>query len=40
MLNELSLIQTKDKDFLRNIFYYDIKNVERELNWDCTDWTD
>ena len=38
--NELSLIQTKDKDFLRNIFYYDIKNVERELNWDCTDWTD
>jgi len=38
--DELSLIQPNDKDYLRDIFYFDIKNVERDLNWDCSDWTD
>ena len=28
----------EEKNFLMNTYEYDIKAVERLLNWDCSDW--
>ncbi|MEZ5471432.1 MAG: sulfotransferase domain-containing protein [Marinicella sp.] len=31
-------IKPKEKDFLKPIFKAEIKNLERELQWNCKDW--
>ena len=31
-------ISDEEKKFLMNTYEYDIKAVERLLNWDCSDW--
>lgn len=31
-------ISLEEKNFLMNVYEYDIKAVERLLNWDCSDW--
>ena len=28
----------EDKDYVKNIFYYEIKQLEQLLGWDCGDW--
>ncbi len=28
----------REKDFLRNLFEYEILNLERVFNWDCSEW--
>lgn len=28
----------KEKKFLRSKFEFEIKNIERILGWDCSDW--
>lgn len=28
----------KEKDYLKNEFEFEIKNIERILGWDCSDW--
>ena len=25
-------------EILKNIFFYEIKSLEKLLNWDCNDW--
>ena len=32
------VISLEDKNFLIDKFYFDIKQVEKELGWDCSDW--
>lgn len=34
----VSRISKKEKDYLRTIFESEIKELESELNWDCSDW--
>ena len=31
-------ISAEDRDYLREIYRYDIRNLERLLGWDCSDW--
>jgi len=31
-------MSAEDKKFLIDKFYYDMLQVEKELNWDCSDW--
>jgi len=33
-----STISIREKEYLRSIFEYEIKNIERVLGWDCSDW--
>lgn len=28
----------REKEYLRHVYEYEIKQLERLLNWDCTDW--
>jgi len=34
----VSKLSSEDRDYLRGIFEPGIKQLEKELNWDCSDW--
>lgn len=34
----VSSLTFREKTYLMNIFLYGIKDLERMLNWDCSDW--
>ena len=34
----LSEMGHREKRYLQHIFEYEIKNLERFLDWDCSDW--
>jgi Sulfotransferase domain len=34
----LSKMSDKERHYLKTIFEYEIKGLERTLNWDCSDW--
>ena len=34
----LSKMSDKEKKYLKYVFEYEIKGIERELGWDCSDW--
>mgnify|MGYP000156021841 CR=1 FL=1 len=33
-----TLMSEKEEDYLRSEFEFEIKNIERMLGWDCSDW--
>ena len=33
-----SFMKRKEKQYLQFLFEYEIKSIERVLNWDCRDW--
>jgi len=33
-----SKMSAMEKEYLRRLFEYEIRNIERVLGWDCTDW--
>lgn len=37
-LDYKSPISREDFDYLKSLFFYEIKQLERVLDWDCSDW--
>ena len=33
-----SQMSEDDRSYLRNLYEYEIRGIERVFNWDCTDW--
>jgi hypothetical protein len=33
-----SQMSEREREYLNNLYYYEIKGLEAELNWDCSDW--
>lgn len=33
-----SPMEEKEKEYLANLYEYEIKNLERILGWDCSEW--
>ncbi|MEH6542891.1 MAG: sulfotransferase domain-containing protein [Porticoccaceae bacterium] len=33
-----SKMRGEDREYLRDVFYYEIKSLEKMLDWDCSDW--
>lgn len=36
--NYSDVMNAVDRNYLQDIFYYEIKQIEKMLNWDCSDW--
>ena len=34
----VSKMSKKARDYLKSIFEFEIRSIERTLNWDCSDW--
>ena len=37
-VNRHRAMLSKEKDYLKHIYYYDIKQLERMLGWNCEEW--
>jgi hypothetical protein len=34
----ITVMTNEERDYLRHIFYYTVKELEQILGWDCSDW--